>query len=278
MLDALEKILDINFKPDININILNFTKIEGEDRFQADGRTLHLNIEELEPEQLRELQQLPQDQFDEKDRVLREDVEDETQAIESGYDEEMDEILDYFEPILTEKYHSILEQSLHLKSLISERDLSKEEIQERKWDIGRRFGPEAVYISSLTSAGYFDPDGGLRNLFLEMGLNKQYDKLNFQQELEDLVERKLLCVFVESDDDVLDVTNEVRGRLSRYQDVDPIHGWHDLRGIGGPCEDIIDLVMENLEEEFIGIDYDRWTDGDKLIVRIHPQSLPPIGS
>lgn len=275
MLEALEKILDIEFKPDIDISVLNFTKIEGEDRFQADGRTLHLNIEELEPEQVEQLQELPRQQFESEGRVLRSDEEEEVNAIEAGYDDEFDEIVEYFEPIISDRYHSILEASLHLRALINQKDLSKEEIQDRKREIARKHGGEAVYLSSLTSAGYFDPDGGLRNLYLDMGLNKQYDRLNFQQELEVLVDNKILCVFVESNDDVWETTTDVRSQLKTHLEIEPIHDWLDIRGIGGSCEEVIEGVVTNLEDEFIGIDYDRWSSEDGgTAVRIHPHSLP----
>lgn len=276
MLGGLEKILDINFSPDVDISILNFTKVDGGKRFQKDGETLHLNLEALEPEQRREVLTLPQDQFEEQGRVLREDEEEEVAAIESGYNDDMDDILDYFDGVLSERYHAILDTSLYLRSLIEQRDLHKDEIQEKKRDIAKRHGMDAFYLSSLTTAGYFDPDGGLRDLYVDMGLNEQYSKYNFQQELESLVELKLLCVFVESDDDISDATKKTRGRLAKYQKEDPINDWIDIRGIGGSCKEIIDGVVENLEDEFIGIDYDRWQDGADYTVRIYPRSLPNI--
>lgn len=278
MLEALENIFDINFSPDIDIQFLNFTKNEGGDRFQPDGRTLHLNIDELSPAELQQLQQVSQERFEEKGRVLRDDEEDETSAIEAGYSEDLDDIVDYFEPVLNDRYHSILGDSLYLRSLISQRDLSKEEIQERKRDLARKYGPDAVYLSSLATAGYFDENGGLRDLFVTMGLNEQYDKYNFQRELEDLVEDRLLCVFVQNNDEVYEVTQEVRGKLARYQQVEPIHDWLDIRGIGDGCEEIIDAVVQNLEEEFIGIDLERWNSEYGVAVRIRPHSLPPISS
>lgn len=276
VLGALENLLDINFNPDIDIEALNFTRIEGGKRFQKDGRTLHLNLEALEPEQRRKVLTLPESQFEEKGRVLRHEEEEEVQAIKSGYDEEMEDILDYFDGVLSERYHSILETSLYLRGLIDQRNLSKEEIQERKREIAMRHGPEAIYLSSLATAGYFDRDGGIRDIYVEMELNKGYDRYNFQRELEGLVADKLLCVFVESDQTVEEVTHEVRSRLAKYQREDPIQEWFDIRGIGEGCEEIIDGVMVELEDKFIGIDYDRWKDGDDLWVRIYPHSLQTI--
>lgn len=278
MLDRLENLLDINFKPDINIENISLIDIDGADRFRKDGRTLEINVEELEPEQQQGMQELVVEQFDADERVLRDDEADEVAALESEYDEDAEDVLEYFDPILSDRYHGILEKSLYLRTLIENRDLSKQEIQDKKAEIARRYGQGAIYLSSLTTAGYFHEDGGLRDLYVQMGLNSEYDQYNFQQELEELVEHKLLCVFVENDDDPYDVTQEVRGRLSTYQDIDPIHDWIDIRGIGPDCERIIDEVVGNLEEKYLGIDYDRWRNDGKLVVRIRPHSIGTIGS
>ncbi len=54
---------------------------------------------------------------------------------------------------------------------------------------------------------------------------------------------------------------------------EPVNEWLDMRGIGDQCEESI-MALTNLVEEYIGIDYDQWSDGDNLYVRIHPHSLP----
>lgn len=279
MLGALENIFDIEFSPDITISNVSLVNIDGGDKLQKEGRALLVNVDELEPEERREILDLPQEQFEEKGRILRQEEEKETAAIEQGYTEDYQEILNYFDGIISERYHAILDTSLHLRGLIKERDLSKEEIINRKRDMAERFGPEAFYLSSLATAGYFDPDGGVRDIYVDMELNEKYDRYNFQNRFEDLVEDKLLCVFIEDEEDVYEATQEVRGRIAKYQEEDPINNWLDIRGIGPSCEEIISSVMENLEEEFIGIDYYDWhDDADNYVVRIRPQSIPPIQS
>lgn len=276
MLDELESILGIEFKQDLNIARVNLLYREGAKKFRKDGETLHVNLASFEAEEQQEILGLAPAQFDLRGRVLRHDEEVEAEAIESGYDESLDEIRKYFDGVLSSNYHDILDRALYLRGLLNERDLTKDQIQERKGQIARRHGAHAIYLSSLVSAGYFDPDGGLRDLLVDMGLNPEYDKHRFQATLEEYVEKELLCVFVENDDDVYNVTQEVRGGLKRYQQEEPIQEWFDVRGIGDGCSEIINGVMANLEDEFIGIDYDRWKDGEQLWVRIYPRSLQPI--
>lgn len=276
VLEALEKILDINFKPDIDIRNITLINIEGGDKLQKDGPALHVNLDELDGQERRELVQLTQDEFEEQNRVLQEDRYEEAGALENADTGEMDEVLDYFDQILIDRYLDIIEASLHLRILIDQQDLRKKEIQDKKRDLVSRYGPEAMYLSSLATAGYFDPNAGLRDLYVKMGLNDKYDKYNFQKELERLISDELLCVFVENDETIYEVKQEVRGRLARYQRKDPINDWLDIRGIGSGCEEIIDGVVDELENEFTGIDYDRWNDGDNVVVRIHPHTLPPI--
>lgn len=275
MLEDIEDILGVTFRDDVIIERVNLEFSDNEKRLRKSGETLYLNIEECSEDEREHLRSLVRDKFD-GSHVLRLDEHEEAQAMETGYEHDLDEILTYWDGILSPNYHEILERSLYLRGLINEKDLSKEMIQERKGQIARECGSEAMYVSSVVTAGYFDPNGGLRDLFVEMGLNKEYDKLNFQSELKKYIEKELLCVFVENDDSVYSVTQDVRGGLSRYQQEEPIQDWFDVRGIGDGCAKIIDGVIENLEEEFIGIDYYQWRDDDDLWVRIDPRSLPPI--
>lgn len=274
ILGALEKIFDITFKADIDISNVNLIHVENGTKFQKDGRSLHINIDELEPAERRDLLDLPREQFEAENRVLRHEEEQDVLAIEQGFTEDNDEVLKYFEGLLSERWLGIIEDSLYLRALLKEKDLTKEEILERKRDIARGREPNAFYISNLATAGYFHPNGGVRDILVTMRLNEEYDLYRFQKQMDAIVDDKLLCVFVENDDEVNEVTQETISRLATYQEKDPINEWLDIRGIGPECEKVIDGVVQNLEEEFIGIDYDRWKDEEEnLIVRIHPHSI-----
>lgn len=273
MLDELEEILGVNFQQEVSVRYLNLEKREDQKRFRKDGGTLHLNLASLEQQQLEEILELSRTQFNEKGRILRLEEETVTEAMQNGYSEELDEIATYFDGVLSDRYHNILKKALRLRAVIKERDLSKDEIQEKKGQIARRHGGEAIYLSSLVSAKYFDRDGGLRDIYVDMELNPEYDRLDFQSTLEEYVEKELICVFVENDESVYDVTQDVRAGLWSHQQEEPIQEWFDVRGIGDGCAEIINSVMENLEDDHMGIDYDRWRDGDDLWVRIYPRSL-----
>jgi|GEM_PF-5231299 len=276
VLNRLGEILGEEFKDGINVEYLNLRAIEGEDLLQKEGKILHLNLEKLEKSEVRSVLKLCEEQFESEGRILRIDEEEQTAAMQRGYNEDDDEILNFFDNYLSDNILEIIEKSLFLRGLIEEENLTKDEIQHRKRQIARRHGSNAIYLSSLVSAGYFDPDGGLRDIFVNLGLNPEYDKYDFQGILQEYAKKELICIFVENDETVYDVTQDVRGHLARYQREEPIQEWFDIRGIGDGCANIIDGVMDNLEEEFIGIDYDRWRNDDDLWVRIYPRSLQPI--
>jgi hypothetical protein len=276
-MDSLEKVFDINFRPDIDIRNISLINVEGGDKLQKEGKSIKINIDELEPEERRELLDVPREQFEIQKRVLTDEEEEDAKAIEDGYDADKEDIVEYFDGLVSERYLDILENALHLRALIEKKDLTKDEIDRRKRDIAKNYGPHGIHLSSLAIAGYFDPDGGIRDIYVDMELNEQYDRYNFQSRLEELVENRLLCVFVQNDQDEQEVTTEVRGKLAKHQEEEPVNEWLDIRGIGGDCEHIIDGVMENLEDEFIGLDYDRWmAEGDETHVRIYPNTLPKI--
>lgn len=278
VLSRLGEILGVEFRDGIDVSYLNLRAIEDEDRLQKEGDILHLNLEKLEEREVRSVLELCEEQFEDEGRILRIDEEEQTAAMQRGYDDDDDEVLKFFENYLSDNILAIIEKSLFLRGLIEEEDLTKDEIQQRKRQIARRHGSNAIYLSSLVSAGYFDPDGGLRDIFVNLGLNPGYNKYDFQEILQEYAKKELLCVFVENDETVYDVKQEVRGHLARYQREEPIQEWFDIRGIGDGCANIIDGVMNELEDEFIGIDYDRWRNEDDLWVRIYPRSLQPIST
>jgi len=280
LFDALEKVLDIEFAPDIDISSsisnIHLIKYEGGTKLEKEGESLKININELTPEERNELLQVPPDQLEVNGRVLEDDAENETAAIENGYQEYYDDILEYFEPILSDLYHEILEDALHLRASIEEQDLTRDEIHERKRDIAKRTSADAFYLATLVTAGYFDENGGLRDLYVDIRINDEYHGRDFQKELERLVDKKLLCVFVERDDLSDEVTTTVESRLQKFKNNEQIHDWLDIRGIGPKCGDTIDTVVETLEERYIGIDIDRWKNGDQMVVRIRPHTVGTI--
>lgn len=276
MLGELGEILGVPFKEDVSVRYINLEDRENDKLLRKEGEVLHLNLSPLSVEQQKDVLELVQRQFHSEGRVLRLDQEIESRAMESAYDDELNEIRNFFDGVLSPRYHTILDKSLHLRAVIEEQELHKDEIQERKGQIARRHGSDAIYLSSLVGAKYFDPDGGLRDLLVDMGLNPDLNKDMYQQVLNEYVEKELFCCFVQNDDTISNVTNEVRGGLARYQREDPIHDWYDIRGIGEGCARIISGVMENLEDEFIGLDYEEWSDSGSLWYRIYPRSLGKI--
>lgn len=277
VLPALEKILDISFKPDITIKNINLINIDSDKKLSKDGDSVNINVSELEPEEREEIIQLPRQEFEDNGRILQESEYEEAVAIEEGYDNSAEEIVEYFSDLITDEYLEVIEDSLYLRGLIQEKHFTKDQIQRRRSDIAEGRGENAMYISSLTTAGYFHPNGGIRDLLVTMRLNDQYDPYAFQKELDMIFSEKLLAIFVNNDDDVWEKTTEVKGRLSKYDDMNPINDWIEIRGIGPRCEEIIEGVVENLNNDIGSIEIDLYNDDmGQRVARIHPYSVASI--
>lgn len=156
--------------------------------------------------------------------------------------------------------------------------MTKQQIDKRKLDLSRRMGHEASYICNLCTSGYFDANRTFREIYQQLYMDDNYKNFKFKDEFEKIVDHKLLCIFVERDQTVYEVTQEVRGRLAKYQRESPLNNYIDIRGIGSDCEDIIRAVVNELEDEFVALDYNQWTEGDQLVIRIHTASLPNLGA
>lgn len=271
-LSSLQNLFDIEISPEIG-DITLFYR-EGDEKVVEETNELHLNVAELEGEEREEVIELADEHFDVEERVLREPEEEETEALEQSRGARIDETVSFFDGVILDRHVSILEKSLYLNALIeTEESLTKPQIDDRRSDIAERLGQDAFYISSLCSAGYFDEGRELRELYDEIVEEPNVDDDEYREEFEKLVNHELLAVFVSNHQTVYEVTNEVRGTLARHQREDPAIDFLDIRGIGDECRTIIDSVVENLEDEFEAIDYERCRDGEELIVRIQMYSI-----
>jgi len=274
--DILESVFGGVLPDHIEIKDINLLKIDGGDEYHKSGRTLNVNVAELEPDERQQFLKEIRREFGEEGRILRDEESENVVAIEENYQEEYQEYASHFENHLSDRYISIISDSMYLRALIDGKELTKEEILEHKQDIASRHGSEAFYISSLATAGYFDPNGGLQDLLVDMRLNEDYEVYNFQREFKRLIDKKLLCLFVENNDGVYDATQELKRRIVEYQRMDPVQDWIDIRGIGPQCEEIIEGIVQNLEEEYLGLDYDRWRKNGNLVIRLHPHSIEDL--
>lgn len=260
-----------------NIEDISLIKIEDNRKFEIEDRTLQINLSELNDEELGELREIQHEYFSADERFFGDDDTQEAEAIERNYDEEDEELLEFFDNILTDRYLSVIESGLHLRASIEEQNLDKNKIKTRRHDIASSHGKGAYYLTTLATEGYFDPNGGIRDLLATVRLNEGMEMYNFQNELETLVENKLLCVFVENDDTVREVVHAIRGRMARHREISPLNSWLDVSGIGPDCETIILQAMEKLQDDYMSLDYDNRTDlGKGLRIRIHMETVPRL--
>lgn len=144
MLEELEEILNVNFREGVTADHLSLFEDEDAHQWEKDGDTIRLNLARLDDDERQGVLGLASIQFENKDRVLRHEEEVETEAMEQGYSEDFDEIAEFFEPVLSPSYHDIIERALWLRAEIRECDLTKDQIQEKKGQIARRYGAHAI--------------------------------------------------------------------------------------------------------------------------------------
>lgn len=275
--DRLKSLFQLDLSTTItNINLLGR---EGDTKIVHNNNELNIYLSELDDQERREIIDIANDHIDQEGRLLRKPEEDESNEIEGVWGEKEQEILEFFDGIVIERYVKIIEKSLYLRGLIRANDLPKHEIDERKRDLAERYGGEALYISNLCTSGYFDRQRIFREMYQDMFYGDEYDHIKFNEWFQEIVTGKLLCVFVDNDQPVYEVKQDVRGRLARYQREDPPQNFLDIRGIGGPCRTIIDKVVAELKDEFgYGFDCQQYQADDGYVARISPASLPPLGS
>lgn len=275
-LSRLEKILDVSISE--VISRVNLFYREGDDVTIEDNRTYNINLAEVTPEQRRRLIEIPDAHVDEEGRLLRSPVEEETEDIEQAWKPEYDEIIDFFDDLIFDRYVSIIRKSLYLRGVLEVENLSKEQIDKRKRDIAEHLGGEAFYMTNLCTAGYFDEGRIFRDMYFDMFYEGEYEAYKFKDFFQDIVQERTLCVFVERDQTTYEVVQDIKGRIAKWQRQRPPFSFIDVRGIGDECKGLIEDAIQRIDEEYISFDYTPYNDTEgHYVVRINPAAMESLG-
>ena len=217
-------------------------------------------------------------------RELREETEitrqrslQDKKIVEEGVsDTGIQETVEFFRPLLSDRYLQMLKGALYLRQEWEDDDLymPRNELRRRREDLIRRFGEEARVISNLCSSGYFDEGRYFRNVYDTLETEYDTPEDTFRDLFEEIVENEPFTVFVSSVQDTSEVVEAVEDKLSRYKryGVDFV----EVRGIGHPNRQTITQVLERLEDEYVDIEYDVLQEEREQIVRIYPESIPDL--
>lgn len=273
ILDRLKNLVDIDIdigNRDIkNINI----KAESDENplsISEDGEELVIDVNALDNEKVTEVEEIIGDAYDSQGKVLEHNSQKELTKIEQTDTNRIEETLDYFGPKISNEHLEILEKALYLR----ERWQRNSSVTKQKEDIMEKYGQEGRSITNLCTAGYFDEDRYLRELYNEMRDSGYYKEGDYREEFEEIIRNEPFSVFVSRGDSVKDTKIQIESRLRKYKKYGVRVKFIDVRGIGPSNIETIESTIEILEEELENIDYSSNNDEDgQYQVRIDPESV-----
>lgn len=274
LLESLQNLFDL----EINIANKDITNVnisgEGNENpvsLSDDEEELVIDLETIGEEKREDVLDLVREEgFQKQGRVFKDSSEKDLRGIQKNEDNtRIEETLKYFRPKISDKHMRILESALYLREAWEQdRDISQ-----KKQDIVEKYGPEGRSIANLCTAGYFDEDGYLRELYENIQKSPDYKEGEYRNLFEKVVENEPFSVFVSFHDQKDDICRNIKQKLRKYEKYGVRFKFIDVRGIGRENETAIKQSMELLEETLESIEYEEEVTEGQYLVRIDPESV-----
>jgi len=243
-----------------------------EDRavYEKSGEVLAVNLQAVNPEKREALLDEASKQFQEQGEVLREDISEETDAIEADQsDPHVQETLEFFDGIIYERHQSMLEAAVLLQKVAEQ----GRGFKQRRQQIYNKFGQKGINVNNLCNSGYTHEDGYLRELYYEMEDSESYDARNFRDIFSEIVENTPFTVFVNRDQTAWNVAIEARNKIASQKRYRVEFDFVDIRGIGRRNIETINEAVSELEELIGEFDFEEQTKEYEIRVRIDTNTV-----
>lgn len=204
-----------------------------------------------------------------QEEIFVDDSQKDKKAIENASENsEIDRTLDFFRPFLDERFYEMLRAALYLRDAWEGDDqyLTKHEMGERKSDIAERYGQEAWAVCNLATAGYFDEEGYVYELFDDFEPDEGGDYRSLFQEI---VENQPFTVFVGGHDSVPGIVGRVKQRIRQKQQYRVEYEFVDIRGIGDENRRKIQTAVRELEGMSDSFEHETISETPDMVERIY---------
>jgi len=284
LLGALSPDLDVTFGDDVDIGDVDEesevrikTESPGE-KAHLTGETVYLYPEQLQGEEYVLFQKFVREAKRDEGEVVRADEKDETKALENTETVEIDDTIQFFDGVISDRHVSILRSALYLRTLSESDDpLPDFDVGQKKRDIAEKYGYESYYMIHLASSGYFDEGRYFRELYHELETESDSTLGEYRDEFEEIIGEKLIGTFVNADDTTYDVKSDVKAGIAKHFRYRPPADFFDVCGMGHRCKVTIDGAVEDLERDYEEMQYDDENRNEERVVRIFPETIRGFG-
>lgn len=234
-----------------------------------------IDVGKLGEDQRRLAQEALFEEWDSAEELFRESTEQYKQGIESTIgNEEIENTLSFFRPILPEHYSKTLEAALHFRKQLQMFDSPERGwTRERRRDIAEKYDGQTYQVINLCSAGYFDDGRYLRQLYEQMRAEDDYREGEYADVFEQIVNHRPFTIFVSSSQQPSDVKQEIYSSVKNKDRFDMDVEFIDVRGIGHDNRQKIEEALKRITEEVGDFDISVRKEDPELVIRIDPETI-----
>lgn len=263
---------------DIDAESISIRSGSNANKVEIQDETIEIYPDELQGEEYARYQQLLRAGKRESGTVERRSEYDQTRALASAWSESIDETIDFFDGLVSDRDLKLLRSCLYLRHVV-ENDIEYPDfdIHQEKRELRERYGYEAYYFAPLASSGYFDRDRYFRELYHENVNRFDTPEQQFREEFELVIGEKLLAIFVNEDDDPEDVMYDFRSTVAKQLRYGTQTDFVDVCGVGQTCRETINDFIDNLGSIYPETEYENRNRNGERVVRIDPMTLEGPG-
>lgn len=214
--------------------------------------------------------------WEEEGEIFIDESQDEKRAIEkTSENTDVQNTLAFFSTYLEGRHFGMLKAALYLREAWQdpERHINKAEMRERKRDIAERFGDEAWGVCNLTTAGYFDEGGYIRQLFEDYEPEQAGEREGYEELFIEIVSNQPFTVFVGEPDSVKGIKENIKQRISKKQQYRVDFDFIDLRGIGPENRAKINQAVDEMDDRIEGLNHETKSSKPDLVERIYIENI-----
>lgn len=189
--------------------------------------------------------------------------------------EDIQSIVKYFSKYLPDEEVELLQRCLYLR-LEWEDDSTytdSRQMTDRKSDLRRKYGNKASVVANLSSSGYYDENGYMREVFKKIERAPTLGPTDYQQIYNQMLQDEPFCVFISGKHRVHNIKELILSKINAYDKYPISLDFVDARGQGGENRAKLEQAILELQREADAMHFEVWVQPRETSYRIHPEHM-----
>ena len=189
--------------------------------------------------------------------------------------EDVRSTIEYFDDYLPEDDLRLLQRCFYLRIDFEDEEshIDQGEVHRRKRDLDRQHESNAFVVSNLCSAGYYDRERFLRELFKRIDNSDDLGPTDYHEVYKTVLRDEPFSVFVAGHNRPDEIMSLIESKLNGYKGYNFDIDFIDIRAQGGRNRSKLNGIVFDLQNDIDTIQYKTEVDKREVVYRIYPDTV-----